>query len=63
MKEEDPTKLAELFDRYRAEYLDDRDDTDGDAKRQRTEESVLLRTSVSQPRMLRWEWKKHRRQR
>ena len=32
MKEEDPTKPAELFGRYRAEHLNDRDDTDGDAK-------------------------------
>ena len=47
MMKEDLTTLAELFERYRAEYLNDRDDTDGDAKRERTEESVLLRgTSV-----------------
>ena len=47
MKEEDLAKFAELFDRDRAEYLNDRDDADGDAKRQRTEESVLLRDLAS----------------
>ena len=32
-----------VFDGYRAEYSNDCDDSDGNAKRQRTEESVLLR--------------------
>ena len=47
MKEEDPTKIAELFDRYRAEYVNDSDDTDGGAKRRRTDESGLLRVQAS----------------
>ena len=70
MKEENPTKVAELFDRYRAEYLNDREDIGGNAKRQKSEESVLLREQasgsrdrISQHRMLRWEKKNHRRQR
>ena len=45
MKEESSTKIAELFDRYRAEYLNDR--VGGNAKRQKSEESVLLREQVS----------------
>ena len=47
MKEENPTKIAELFDRYRAEYLNDRVDIGGNAKRQKSEESVLLREQAS----------------
>ena len=47
VKEEDPTKIAELFDRYRADLFNDREDIGGNAKRQRIEESVLLREHVS----------------
>ena len=47
MKEENPTKIAELFDRYRAEYLNDREDIGGNAKRQKSEKSVLLREQAS----------------
>ena len=47
MKEETPTKIAELFDRYRAEYLNDREDIGGNAKRQKFEKSVFLREQAS----------------
>ena len=47
MKEENPTQIAELFDRYRAEYLNDREDIGGNAKRQKSEKSVLLREQAS----------------
>ena len=47
MKEVNPTKIAELFDQYRAEYLNDREDIGGNAKRQKSEESVLLREQAS----------------
>ena len=46
-EEENPTKIAELFERNRAECLNDREDISGDAKRQRTEEPVLLREQAS----------------
>ena len=52
MKEENPTKIAELFDRCRAEYLNDREDIGGNAKRQKSEESVLLREQTSGPHQL-----------
>ena len=43
MMEEDPTKLNELFEKYRAEYLKDRDTgKDGDAQRLRTAEPAAL---------------------
>ena len=39
MEEENPTQIAELFDRYRAEYLNDREDLGGNAKRLREQAS------------------------
>ena len=47
MKEENPTNIAGLFDRYRAEHLNDREDIGGNAKRQKFEKSVLLREQAS----------------
>ena len=47
IKEENPTKIAVLFDWYRAKYLNDWNDTDGDAKKRRTDESGLLREQAS----------------
>ena len=47
MKQENPTKMAELFDRYRAEYLNDRNDTDGESKKRMTDERSLLREQAS----------------
>ena len=62
MKEEDPTKIAELFDRYRAEYLND-PTTPMESRRS---EGLISqgcsgnkrRDRISQLRMKRWEWKR-----
>ena len=47
MKEDDPIKLAELYELYRAEYLKDRESKDEDAKRRRTEELAPPRDRAS----------------
>jgi hypothetical protein len=39
MKEEDPDKLAKLFEQYRAEYIGERNDNEEDGKRRRADES------------------------
>ena len=61
MKEENPTKV-ELFDRYRAEYLNDLEDLGGNAKSKSLRNQCCSgnkrRDRISQRRMLRWEWKR-----
>jgi hypothetical protein len=47
MKEEDPVKLADLFEKYRVEYLNSRNENDGENKKQRTEEPAVLQERAS----------------
>ena len=52
MKEEDPIKLSELFEQYRAEYIRGRDNKDGDMKRQKVQEPSQMQeraTGSQQP--------------
>ena len=47
MREEDPSKLAELFEEYRREYLKGREDEDEGAKRKRIEAAAPLQEKSS----------------
>ena len=47
MKEEDPDKLANLFEQYRAEYLGERSANDEDDKRRRSEGGAAMEERAS----------------
>ena len=47
MQEEDPVKLNELFENYRAEYTKDRDDNEGKSKRQKVQDPPEMQERAS----------------
>ena len=47
MQEEDPIKLKELFENYRAEYTKDRDDNEGKSKRQKVQDPPEMQERAS----------------
>ena len=47
MREDDPVKLSEIFERYRTEYLKARDDESDETKRRKTQETPQLQELAS----------------